>query len=239
VRFVLIGYLDVQHSPWQSGDARLTVHGRYEPSELPALLDHYRVVLVLYPSAGPETFSFTLSEARAAGRPALVPPIGALAERMNGSGAGWVMNDSQWRDEAAMLDRILAIVDRTHANELEAASRQARAVPHTTLGEMTDATFAIYERALSGARSRTPSRVFDRARVRDALGYTPWQPPPPEVAPEPEASIPVTAVQVGERGMGLRIAAAALSIRHTAVGRALYRVTPRPVLNALKARLRP
>ena len=33
--------------------------------------------LVLYPSAGPETFSYTLTEAWACGRPVLVPPIGA------------------------------------------------------------------------------------------------------------------------------------------------------------------
>src|SRR5262245_40273308 len=77
VRFVLIGYMDVQHGPWQSDDAVLTVHGRYDPRELPQLLAHYRVRLVAYPSAGPETFSFTLSEAWGAGCPVVVPPFGA------------------------------------------------------------------------------------------------------------------------------------------------------------------
>ena len=65
---------------------------------------------MLYPSAGPETFSYTLSEAWAAGRPVLVPPIGALAERVQATGAGWVMTDDEWRDEMRMLDRILALV---------------------------------------------------------------------------------------------------------------------------------
>ena len=69
VRFVLIGYMDVEHGPWQSDDAMFTVHGRYDPADLPDLLAHYRVALVLYPSAGPETFSYTLSEAWASGRP--------------------------------------------------------------------------------------------------------------------------------------------------------------------------
>ena len=110
VRFVVIGYLDVEHGPWQADDAVLTVHGRYEAADLPALLAHYRVALVLYPSAGPETFSYTLSEAWAAGRPALVPPIGALAERVRDSGAGWVLTDAEWRDEAAMLERLLALL---------------------------------------------------------------------------------------------------------------------------------
>ena len=75
VRFVLIGYMDVQHGPWQSDDAVLTVHGRYDPRELPELFAHYRVRLVAYPSAGPETFSFTLSEAWAAGLPGHRPPV--------------------------------------------------------------------------------------------------------------------------------------------------------------------
>ena len=76
VRFVVIGYLDVQHDPWQSDDAVLTVHGRYETADLPDLLAHYRVALVLYPSAGPETFSYTLTEAWAAG-----PAGGGTADR--------------------------------------------------------------------------------------------------------------------------------------------------------------
>src|SRR5581483_9911155 len=102
VRFVLIGYLDVQHAPWQSEDGRFTVHGRYAPGDLADLLAHYRVDLVVYPSAGPETFSYTLSEAWAAGRPVLVPPIGALAERVAGTDAGWIWNDAQWRSEELM-----------------------------------------------------------------------------------------------------------------------------------------
>ena len=72
----------------------------------PDLLAHYRVALVLYPSAGPETFSYTLTESWTAGRPVLVPPIGALPERVQGTGAGWVMTDAEWRDEASMLDRL-------------------------------------------------------------------------------------------------------------------------------------
>jgi GT2 family glycosyltransferase/glycosyltransferase involved in cell wall biosynthesis len=90
VRFVLIGYLDVRHGPWRSDDAALTIHGQYDPTDLPRLLDHYRVKLVAYPSAGPETFSLTLSEAWSAGRPAIVPPFGALAERVGATGAGWL-----------------------------------------------------------------------------------------------------------------------------------------------------
>ena len=126
VRFVLIGYMDVQHGPWQSDDAVLTVHGRYETADLPDLLAHYRVALVLYPSAGPETFSYTLTEAWAGGRPVLVPPIGALAERVRDSGAGWVMTEAEWRDESLMLDTA-ARAARTAVRELARRDRPARA----------------------------------------------------------------------------------------------------------------
>ena len=78
--------------------------------ELPDLLAHYRVRLVAFPSAGPETFSFTLSETWAAGLPVIVPPFGALAERVAGTGAGWLWTDAEWRDEAKMLARIVALV---------------------------------------------------------------------------------------------------------------------------------
>ena len=94
MRFVVIGYTDRVHEAWQSDDARLTVHGRYDPTDLPELLEHYDARLVLFPSMGPETFAFTLSEVWAAGRPVLVPPIGALAERVGDHGAGWVLDEA-------------------------------------------------------------------------------------------------------------------------------------------------
>jgi len=230
VRFVLIGYLDVQHASWQSEDARFTVHGRYAPGDLADLLAHYRVELVLYPSAGPETFSYTLSEAWAAGRPVLVPPIGALAERVEGTGAGFVMTEQEWRDEEAMLARIVTLVGERRDSVLRPAGRAARAVTHATLGHMADATIALYATALVTAKRGAPAQPFDARRVRDARGYAPWHPPP-------RAPRPALAAAEPPAGWPTRIARSALAIRHTVVGRALYRVAPRPLLEALKARL--
>ncbi len=167
VRFVLIGYMDVQHGPWQSDDAVLTVHGRYDPRQLPALLEAYRVRLVAYPSAGPETFSFTLSEAWAAGRAVLVPPFGALAERVAGTGAGWTLSDEEWRDEALMLARIRAVVAPASAQALAEASERARRVAQPTLAAMAERTLAHYEVA-SAATERVRSPPFDWTRLRAA-----------------------------------------------------------------------
>ena len=231
VRFVLIGYLDVQRAPWQSDDAVFTVHGRYDPADLPDLLAHYGAVLVLYPSAGPETFSYTLSEAWAAGRPVLVPPIGALQERVRGSGAGWVMTEAEWRNESLMLDCILALVARENNAEMQAASALARAQPHASLQDMTSATFAVYEAACQKRpRAAAPLRTFTSARVRDALGYTAWTPP--------AVALPVTQPVPAPKGLLAYVARAAVAIRPTLMGRILFRLTPLVLVTALKERLR-
>ncbi|MEO8755348.1 MAG: glycosyltransferase [Casimicrobiaceae bacterium] len=229
VRFVLIGYMDVQHGPWQADDALFTVHGRYHTVDLPELLDHYRAALVLYPSAGPETFSYTLTEAWSAGRPVLVPPIGALAERVRASGAGWVMTDSEWRNESLMLDRILELLAPPERERLAAASGRARAYPHATLPQMTHATFAQYELALAaGAAAAQPMPgPLLPARLRHALGYIPWQPAP--------AARPTHASGSGLLG---RFARAAANRRNTLAGRVVFRLTPAALVARLRARLK-
>jgi glycosyltransferase involved in cell wall biosynthesis len=225
VRFVLIGYMDVEHGPWQSDDARFTVHGHYDPADLPELLERYRVALVLYPSAGPETFSYTLSEAWASGRPVLVPPIGALEERVRNSGAGWVMTDAEWRDEERMLDRVLAVLGAAHAAERDSASASALATPHESLSAMNDATIGCYAAAIA-VTPLISVQPLDPARVRDALGYRPWTPPP--LAPAPPRA----------HGIGGRIAHAAAGIRHKLPGRVLYRLAPAALVERLKRHLR-
>jgi hypothetical protein len=203
-----------------------TVHGRYDPADLPDLLAHYRVALVLYPSAGPESFSYTLSEAWASGRPVLVPPIGALDERVRGSGAGWVMTDGQWRDEKQMLERVLGILGTANGDARIKASTAALAMPHASLRAMTDATFACYARAVA---STPPAALqpFSAARVRDALGYRAWVPP--------RRALPVMVPQ--PRGIGRRIAQAAAGIRHKLPGRVLYRLAPAALVERLKKHL--
>lgn len=231
VRFVVIGYLDVQHVPWQSGDAVLTVHGRYSRPDLPALLAHYRAAFVVYPSEGPESFSYTLSEAWRAGMPALVPPIGALAERVAQCRAGWVMTNDEWHDEDRMLDRVLALLSPAAAADRRNAAANARAAPHATPRAMAEATLVNYARAVAEGRPANISPAFSNLRIRDALGYRPWTPPTiPDLVAEAPASH-------ARGGVWQRVARRALAIRRTPMGRLLYRMTPEPLIDALKARL--
>ncbi|HEX6136074.1 MAG TPA: glycosyltransferase [Casimicrobiaceae bacterium] len=231
VRLVVIGYLDVQRGPWQSDDATLTVHGRYDSRDLPELLAHYRARLALFPSECPETFSYTLSEAWRAGLPALVPPIGALSERVAATRAGWVLTEEEWRDDARMLDRVLALLAPQARDERVAAAARARAVRHATPAAMAEPTLARYDAAVAQAAPPQFPREFANLRVRDALGYRAWSPPavPEPAAAAAEADVPDT--------LWRRVALRALAMKGTPMGRLLYRVTPAPVIDALKARL--
>ncbi len=123
LRLVVVGYTD-RESRCQSDDKVLTVHGPYDVAHVAALLDHYRVSVVAFPGIWPETFGYTLSEAWRAGRATLVPPTGALAERVRGSGAGWIID--RWPDIDALLDQILDVTEPKNRAALANTARLAR-----------------------------------------------------------------------------------------------------------------
>ncbi|MEP7206598.1 MAG: glycosyltransferase [Casimicrobiaceae bacterium] len=232
VRFVLIGYLDREHGPWQSADARLTIHGRYQAHDLPDLLEHYRVRLVIFPSAGPETFAFTLSEAWAAGRPVMVPPIGALGERVAGTDAGWVWTDAEWRSGQRMLDSILSRVAPEAGDALARTADAARRMAQSTLASMAQRTTMVYARTIAAEPLGVPLRPLAPARLRDALGYRLWYPPIPERVSTASGAPPR---EVASLTPLLRLL---VRIRHTRMGRALRELAPSPLRAALRARLK-
>lgn len=144
-----------------------------------------------------------------------------------------------------MLARITNITGASHAVELQSAAVAARAVPQQTLKAMAERTAAFYDAA---AKSPLPSGrthvLFPAVRVRDALGYQPWYPPPVDetllpaadggdVAPAAVALSPSS----GSGGPVAWIAKKALGWRRTWLGELLYSMTPRFLLEALKARL--
>ncbi|MEO6929315.1 MAG: glycosyltransferase [Casimicrobiaceae bacterium] len=226
IRFVLIGYLDRQHGPWQSDDKTFTVHGRYRAQMLPQLLRAYGVDLVLYPSSGPETFCYTLSEAWAAGQAVLVPPIGALAERVRRHAAGIVLTDVQWRDAEAMFAKIESLLLGDDTHQRHAAAETALHIVAQAPSTMATQTLQLYDRVAAPAAAVLPGR-FAPARLRDALGYTPWQPP----------ARPAAAMSTG-RSWRVNVARWAMRARRTPLGATLYGRMPTRFIAALKARLR-
>jgi len=229
LRWVLIGYLDRGREPWQSDDGVFTMHGPYDSRQLPELLERYRVRLVVYPSVCPETFSFTLSETWAAGRAAVVPPIGALADRVKQTGAGFVLSEEEWRLEERMLDRIASVLAPGNRAVLDAAAARAAAALLPTLEAMAECTASIYQDALRrAAAARAPSPI-SADRCLAALGYTPWR------MPQPGAATAETTLR--GRGALAQLAKAALRVRHTPPGRLLYRLAPKAWVAALRTRL--
>jgi GT2 family glycosyltransferase len=227
VRFVLVGYLDREQGPWQSDDKVFTVHGRYRAGALSSILRGYGVDLVLFPSAGPETFSYTLSEAWSAGLSVLVPPIGALAERVLASRAGHVMTAEEWQDTPAMFSRIESLLGGDERHEREHRADRARSLVLPPPSSMARATLALYDSARHEAAASPVLQPLDARRVRDALGYVPWHPPLP----------PATAL-AARRSLRARVARSAMRMRGTRAGERLYRYLSPRLIDALKSRLR-
>lgn len=87
--FHVIGFTDVDSALRRTG--RVHVTGRFEPTELPALVHEADARVALLPSVTPETFSYALSEVWDLGLHPVVFDLGALASRVREEGHGTVL----------------------------------------------------------------------------------------------------------------------------------------------------
>ena len=60
----------------------INIHGRYHQNDLPEIVNHGSINLILMPSIVPETFSYTISEAMQMGLPIVAFDIGAQGSRV-------------------------------------------------------------------------------------------------------------------------------------------------------------
>ena len=143
---VVIGYMDRQNFPGWYRD-HLFLHGPYDSGEAADWLRAYRADVVLFPPGVPESFGYALSEAWTAGVPVVVPPIGALAERVRAHGGGWLLPADA---DAAAVHRVLQSLDTAdgraqHAQVKSALETHDRArIP--PLDAMNDSLEALYKR---------------------------------------------------------------------------------------------
>jgi GT2 family glycosyltransferase/glycosyltransferase involved in cell wall biosynthesis len=84
----VIGYTEKQF-PERIAE-RIGVTGKYEEVELPTLLAKVKPHVVWFPAQWPETYSYTLSAAIAAGLPIVATRIGAFPERLEGRPLTWL-----------------------------------------------------------------------------------------------------------------------------------------------------
>ena len=120
---------------------------RLRAAMLPAWLAAYRVRAVLFPNRLPESFSYTLSEAWAAGVPVIVPQDGALGERVARHGGGFVLPTGFAAGDAARL--LLRLFSAAGVDErLRVQSQLQRPDPDRvpTLEAMNRAVDLLYAR---------------------------------------------------------------------------------------------
>ncbi|MDQ6916710.1 MAG: hypothetical protein M3023_02710, partial [Pseudomonadota bacterium] len=122
-------------------------------------------------------------------------------------------------------------LDPAQKESYDRAARRARAAPQPALATMIADTLAVYGGAMEQPRNASTSKPIAASRCLAALHYIPWF-PSTSAPPLPHAAAPATA-----DGAIAGMARVALRIRHTLPGRVLFRLTPRALREALKARI--
>jgi glycosyltransferase involved in cell wall biosynthesis len=142
-------------------------HGRYHVEEAVSRLQALAPHLVGLLSAAPETFSRTLSEAWAAGIPAVVGPVGAQAERVRQTGGGIVL-------AALDVDTVSTAIQNLQHDQQSYTTLVAKTknIPHCSEEDMFEAYRSLYNTLLENRPRRTVQEDFIAAIAA-------YQTPPP------------------------------------------------------------
>ncbi|MFG1423655.1 glycosyltransferase [Roseixanthobacter liquoris] len=111
--------------------------GRYKLEDLPGLIAKGDPHVIFFPQHWPETYSFTLSEAFAARRAVLVPPLGAFPERVAGSAGGFEYSLSDTPQQ--VVERLIAL--RLRFLDPAGAAEVTPLAPHLASGAETTEDF--------------------------------------------------------------------------------------------------
>lgn len=153
IRFHLLGDVPEQFSELGRN------HGRYERDQLAARLAKIRPAFVGIFSIWAETYSHTLSEAWAAGVPVIATGLGALRERLEYHGGGWLIDPG---DPRAAVELALDVAD--DPTTYERARAAARASNVRTVKEMAGDYSALYRRVLDRRRTFVPQQQLPGQR---------------------------------------------------------------------------
>ena len=108
-------------------------HGPFDSAILPDLLQAAGINVVLLPGHVPETFSYVMSEALAAGVPVIGARHGALGERIRAEGVGWTFDPESFEELVELvtsLDRCRDELWNTTTAVCEADLAEAEEVAH-------------------------------------------------------------------------------------------------------------
>ncbi|MNO29375.1 N-glycosyltransferase [compost metagenome] len=140
-------------------------HGSYAREDLSGIIDTIKLDIICLLSPWPETYSYTLTEAWKHGIPVIVTPVGALKERVEKSGGGWVADSLSLEDVIYKLKQIIG-------NEKEYLE-QKNNIGKTkikTQSEMIEQYKHLYEE-YSSRECIIYNKGFDNQLLQNALKY--------------------------------------------------------------------
>ena len=112
-------------------------HGRYKRGDFSKLIAKINPSFIAILSTCPETFSHTLTESWATGVPVIATNLGALGERINKTGGGWLVN---YKNPKEIYNKILSIDKKDYLEKEENISK----INFKSLKQMTDEYNKIY-----------------------------------------------------------------------------------------------
>ena len=102
---------------------RLRIAGAYRDEDLADILTKLRPHAIWFPAPWPETYSYTLSAAIAAGSPIVAPAIGAFSERLDGRPLTWIVPPSLNPEDYLIVFRSVAAALNARRTQAEAPPR--------------------------------------------------------------------------------------------------------------------
>lgn len=146
----------------------LIKHGSYKRDDLTNILERLDLDLVVLLSPWPETYSYTLSEAWKRGIPVLVTPMGALRDRVNQVGGGWVIKDMS---RQTIHDSFDSLYDN-FSEKSKVAKEKIAMYAFSSKQEMRDAYVSFYE-AISKTKIDFdfPRKVFQNQTIINAIRF--------------------------------------------------------------------
>jgi GT2 family glycosyltransferase/glycosyltransferase involved in cell wall biosynthesis len=133
-------------------------HGPYEPGDLPGKIAACKPHIALLPSLSPETYGLAVDEALACGIPVIVTALGAPAERVTRTEAGWILSTAAGPAALNDLRRLLSDLTRQWSSYLSTWEKAQRFQAPSLATEL-EATGQLYDRWVAGSGGYDPSRV--------------------------------------------------------------------------------
>jgi GT2 family glycosyltransferase/glycosyltransferase involved in cell wall biosynthesis len=130
-------------------------HGTYDRREVLDEIARAQPSVIAILSTWPETYSHTLTEAWAAGVPVVASNLGALKDRVQRSGGGWLADVT---DPLQVYRLLLGIADG--AEDWARRHEEAKLADIRSVATMAAAYEALYERVLEGSGSSAVERVL-------------------------------------------------------------------------------